>query len=731
MSEIMTEYDKSQEPKRQLEWELSLAATEIVSHGWYHGPLERAAAEVLLPHDGSFLVRDSTTQPGHYVLSCRQGTHFLHFVINRVVIQPDTVYEHFQYQFESEAYDTVPDLVRSYVGSGKPISMASGARIQTPSNRTAPLLCYPSGITRTGTVTKSFSLNNPPWKLATSYGASSHINVPCKSNSSCSSPNVNYSFETHTLTSSLHKVTSTQVANHTANETLCSLKNNCSCCSFNECQTANHTAIESSWNPSSGMIHPTSKSRSFGEQAALLDNTYNAFTAQCNAAENTFNYKKQRSLSLSPAEIMQISYQKSSSADGVIQNTMDAKKLSMIKSDSIKDDSKLELWESVAGDSPPAKPARTPAPAYQASGSDSGNGSGDSAQSSAPGEPPASVDLLRTASKPMKRRLDVAYAEELLMKSQILEFKQMSIFDTEAFESELLSSQDNKPLESDTLQTIKLLLRTSGPMILATHLTKVDLKLILSPITAGDNSNPLEKVSGLELCLLAHGEQMRLDIIERVECIKFLIVVTILTCQNDAERADVLNDWIQLAIETKTALGNLFGFSAIMLGLCTKQVECMEGMWNILRQKHTYAAFTFEAKLRPCFKNMNDCVDSSPPNTTLPHILPAVTLLLHGGGGAEQYAVNTADYGLSVLSAQLEAARRFPGHLAHYERNARVAISTGPHQPHLQDLFRTEFHVKFLWGARGALSPRAERHSRLADILATMADRYLTPPAIK
>lgn len=54
---------------------------------------------------------------------------------------------------------------------------------------------------------------------------------------------------------------------------------------------------------------------------------------------------------------------------------------------------------------------------------------------------------------------------------------------------------------------------------------------------------------------------------------KFLIVVTILTCQSDTERADVLNDWIQLAIETKTALGNLYGFSIIMQGLCTKQVN--------------------------------------------------------------------------------------------------------------------------------------------------------------
>lgn len=54
---------------------------------------------------------------------------------------------------------------------------------------------------------------------------------------------------------------------------------------------------------------------------------------------------------------------------------------------------------------------------------------------------------------------------------------------------------------------------------------------------------------------------------------KFVIAVTILTCQSDLERSDVLNDWIQLAIEVKTALGNLYAFGAIMLGLCMPQVN--------------------------------------------------------------------------------------------------------------------------------------------------------------
>lgn len=78
--------------------------------------------------------------------------------------------------------------------------------------------------------------------------------------------------------------------------------------------------------------------------------------------------------------------------------------------------------------------------------------------------------------------------------------------------------------------------------------------------------------AGIELITLDQGKQFRKDLIERTQCLKLLVAVTIVTCSNDAERADMLNQWIQIAVDAKTALGNLFGFSAIMLGLCMPQV---------------------------------------------------------------------------------------------------------------------------------------------------------------
>lgn len=58
------------------------------------------------------------------------------------MIQRETVYERVQYQFEDDAYDTLADLITYYVGSGKAISCASGAKIQFPCNRNYPLSFY-------------------------------------------------------------------------------------------------------------------------------------------------------------------------------------------------------------------------------------------------------------------------------------------------------------------------------------------------------------------------------------------------------------------------------------------------------------------------------------------------------------------------------------------------------------------------------------------------------------
>lgn len=92
-----------------------------------------------MQRNGDFLIRDSLTSLGDYVLTCRWHNQALHFKINKVVVKAGESYTHTQYLFEQESFDHVPALVRYHVGSRKAVSERSGAVIYCPVNRTFPL----------------------------------------------------------------------------------------------------------------------------------------------------------------------------------------------------------------------------------------------------------------------------------------------------------------------------------------------------------------------------------------------------------------------------------------------------------------------------------------------------------------------------------------------------------------------------------------------------------------
>ncbi|XP_066470443.1 SH2 domain-containing protein 3A [Tiliqua scincoides] len=125
--------------RKELEEELKLGTEQLCSHAWYHGCLPRQEAESLLQEDGEFLIRDSRSSLGDYILSCCWGGRPLHFKIIRVVLRPRKGYSRTLFQFEEEQFDNVPALVRCYVGNRKVISDTSGAVVSQPVNRSVPL----------------------------------------------------------------------------------------------------------------------------------------------------------------------------------------------------------------------------------------------------------------------------------------------------------------------------------------------------------------------------------------------------------------------------------------------------------------------------------------------------------------------------------------------------------------------------------------------------------------
>lgn len=229
---------------------------------------------------------------------------------------------------------------------------------------------------------------------------------------------------------------------------------------------------------------------------------------------------------------------------------------------------------------------------YHASGSDSGNGSGDSAQSSAANDSliegvqpqPQRGVIIRNprlisssaSSMTLKNYADIDYAtiESTLLAMEFPEIDQSTKFDLENFNTLLLPAIENKPLDNDALNTFRMMFSETAARVIANHMSRIDIKLILG----GNEKTEAKKddvfnCRGIELLTLDHGEQFRKDLLERSECIRLLVAITILTCANDNERAETLHKWIQVAVDTKTALGNLYGFSNIMLGLCMPQVN--------------------------------------------------------------------------------------------------------------------------------------------------------------
>uniref|UniRef100_A0A669CCU0 BCAR3 adaptor protein, NSP family member n=1 Tax=Oreochromis niloticus TaxID=8128 RepID=A0A669CCU0_ORENI len=131
----------SEKLRKELEEELKMDCEEPRSHAWYHGSIPRQVAENLVQRDGDFLIRDSLSLPGSYVLTCQWRNTAQHFKINKKVVMLNEAYSRAEYRLDREGFDSIPALIRYYVGNRKPVSQVVGAIIFQPINRGLPLRC--------------------------------------------------------------------------------------------------------------------------------------------------------------------------------------------------------------------------------------------------------------------------------------------------------------------------------------------------------------------------------------------------------------------------------------------------------------------------------------------------------------------------------------------------------------------------------------------------------------
>ncbi|XP_058394548.1 breast cancer anti-estrogen resistance protein 3 isoform X5 [Diceros bicornis minor] len=522
--------------KKELEEELLLSSEDLRSHAWYHGRIPRQVAENLVQRDGDFLVRDSLSSPGNFVLTCQWKNLAQHFKIQRTVLRLSEAYSRVQYQFEMESFDSIPGLVRCYVGNRRPISQQSGAIIFQPINRTVPLRCLEE-------------------RYGTSPGRAREGGL------------------TEGRPDMAKRLSLTMGSVQAREQGL----------------------------PRGNLLRNKEKS---GSQPACLDHMQDrrALSLKAHQSESylPIGCKLPPGVDTSPCPNSPVFRTGS-------EPTLSPAVVRRVSADSRAGEA-LRGSDSQLCPKPPPKPCKAPFlkvppspstwlnseanycelnPAF-ATGCDGGARPPFCAQDSyvelltakqngAPGPRNSGTNYLilddDDGARPREQpaaQVDKGQEDKGKFVMPLLETA--SSFRPNDFESKLLPPE-NKPLETAMLKRAKELFTNRDPKVIAQHMLSVDCKVTRILEVSEEMRKNMGVSSGLELITLPYGHQLRLDIIERHNTMAIGIAVDILGCTGTLEdRAATLNRIIQVAVELKDSMGDLYSFSAVMKALEMPQV---------------------------------------------------------------------------------------------------------------------------------------------------------------
>ncbi|KAM9218004.1 SH2 domain-containing protein 3C isoform 2-T2 [Leptosomus discolor] len=667
---------------KELEEELKLSSTDLRSHAWYHGRIPREVSESLVQRNGDFLIRDSLTSLGDYVLTCRWRNEPLHFKINKVTVKSSEGHTRVQYLFEQESFDNVPALVRFYVGNRKAISEQSGAIVYCPINRTFPLRYLEA----------SYGLANGkhggPHSPATQKGG--HIKRR--------SITMTDGLTADKITRAEGCPTSVSLPHHR------DIIRNCAV-SVDQIQDLHSPMSPISENPASPAYSTVTRLKPHACQAAGIAPASPVIRRSSEPQLCPGNNSKPLP---DPAHSTH-----STPCHGYAR----ASPSPSVNSYSDPDTGhycQLHPTSPISRDRPAHDTKQLPTKSYierlkveEGQRGTVENGSGEA-----------------EAGQRLKGELDFEGFVPPTMETT-------SSFNPVAFQS-LLIPLENKPLEMAVLKKVKELLAEVDVKTLAKHITKVDCLVARILGVTVEMQRLMGVSSGMELLTLPHGHQLRLDLLERFHTMSIMIAVDILGCTGSTEeRAALLHKTIQLAAELKSTMGNMFSFAAVMNALEMSQIARLEQTWMVLRQRHTEGAILYEKKLKPFLKSLNEGKEGPPlTNTTFPHIMPLVTLLERDEALTDSPEPwEATDNGVEVVMAHLEAARMVAHHGGLYHTNAEVKLQGFQGRAELLEIFSTEFQLRLLWGSRGAESSQAERYEKFDKVLTALSHKL--EPAVR
>ncbi|XP_036039650.1 SH2 domain-containing protein 3C isoform X1 [Onychomys torridus] len=654
---------------KELEEELKLNSTDLRSHAWYHGRIPREVSETLVQRNGDFLIRDSLTSLGDYVLTCRWHNQALHFKINKVVVKAGESYTHIQYLFEQESFDHVPALVRYHVGSRKAVSEQSGAIIYCPVNRTFPLRY-----------------------LEASYGLSQASSKAASPVSPSGSKGSHMKRRSITMTDGL---------------------------------TTDKVTRSDGCPNSTSLPHPRDSIRNCALSMDQIPDLHSPLSP-ISESPSSPTYSTVTRVHAAPA----IPSATAQSASPVARRSSEPQ-LSHGNAPKPPGDSDRGPHASPshtlgkASPSPSLNSYSDPVSGHYCQLQPPVRGSREWAAGEAPRK-------TRSSGERQKELSENGVSDGEWGKTfTVPVVEATSSFNLATFQSQLIP-KENRPLEVGLLRKVKELLSEADARTLARHVTKVDC-LVARILGVTKEMQTLMGVRwGMELLTLPHGRQLRLDLLERFHTMSIMLAVDILGCTGSAEeRAALLHKTIQLAAELRGTMGNMFSFAAVMGALEMAQISRLEQTWVTLRQRHTEGAILYEKKLKPFLKSLNEGKESPPlSNTTFPHVLPFITLLECDSAPAEgPEPWGSTEHGVEIVLAHLEAARTVAHHGGLYHTNAEVKLQGFQARPELLEVFSTEFQMRLLWGSQGANSSQARRYEKFDKVLTALSHKL--EPAVR
>ncbi|KFQ27025.1 Breast cancer anti-estrogen resistance protein 3, partial [Merops nubicus] len=682
--------------KKELEEELQLSSEDLCSHAWYHGRIPRQVAEGLLQRDGDFLIRDSLSSPGNFVLTCQWKNTSQHFKINTAVRRLNEAYCRVQYQFELDSFDSIPGLVRYYVGNRTPISKQSGAIIFQPINRTVPLRCLEEKYGVTPARQKEPSV--PEGKTEAAKRLSLGI-------SNMQSPE--QSIPRGNLLRNKEKSGSQPASLDHVLEKRFPLK-----------------AHQSESYLLTGSRHPSRLPE--------------ADTYSCPGSPA---FRTGSEPSLSPTVVHKVTSEsealRGSDSQLCPKPPPKPSKAPLMRSP----DSPLASHSS--GHYCELSPARDPAATKQhlcqknsyvehLTRKEKGT---HSFRNSETNYLILEDDLTVNSADPSEVSAEMAEEDSIFCAPV---FETVSSFKPNDFESKLLPPE-NKPLETSMLRRVKELFTDNNPKIIAQHILRMDCKVARILEVSDEMKRIMGVNSGLELITLPFGHQLRLDLIERHNTMAIGIAVDILGCTGNLEdRAATLNRIIQVAVELKDSLGDLYAFSAIMKALEMPQVTRLEQTWTSLRHHYTQTAIIYEKQLKPFRKALHEGQDewnktagALQNNVAVPLLMPLITLMERQAVVFEGVDLwESSDQSCEIMLKHLATARQIAQNAETYSSTAERLLEGFQPDEEMSEIFKTEFQMRLLWGSKGAQVNQNERYEKFSQIL-TALSRRLEPPLVR